>query len=137
MLLELRGKGCTVFFSSHILQDAEMICDRVAILVQGKLRRMGSLKELVGEHIEAWEVTVSGDRPGWPGVVLSRHGDEILRRVTSEADLQRLLAEVGRSGVRLVSLVPQRETLEQVFLRQVRGTQPEEPRSAAAAGGKQ
>jgi hypothetical protein len=38
--------------------------------------------------------------------------------------------------VRLVSLVPQRETLEQVFLRQVRGTQPEEPRSAAVAGGK-
>ncbi|MEE9126157.1 MAG: ABC transporter ATP-binding protein [Planctomycetota bacterium] len=137
LILELRGKGCTVFFSSHILQDAEMICDRVAILVQGKLRRMGSLKELVGEHIQAWEVTAAGDKPGWPGEVLSRRGDEILRRVTSEADLQRLLAEVGRSGVRLVSLVPQRETLEQVFLRQVRGTPAEEPRSVAAAGGKQ
>ncbi len=137
MLLELRGKGCTVFFSSHILQDAEMICDRVGILVEGKLRRVGSLKELVGEHIQAWEVTVSGDKPGWPGEVLSRRGDEILRRVTSEADLERLLAEIGRSGVRLVSLVPQRETLEQVFLRQVRSTQPEEPRSAAVVGGKQ
>ena len=137
MLLELRGNGCTVFFSSHILQDAEMICDRVAILVQGKLRRMGTLKELVGEHVQAWEVTASGDKPGWPGEVLSRRGDEILRRVTSEADLQRLLAEIGRSGVRLVSLVPQRETLEQVFLRQVKGTHPQEPRSAAAAGGKQ
>jgi ABC-2 type transport system ATP-binding protein len=137
LILELRGKGCTVFFSSHILQDAEMICDRVAILVQGKLRRMGSLKELVGQHVQSWEVTSSGDKPGWPGEVLSRRGDEILRRVTSEADLQRLLAEIGRSGVRLVSLLPQRETLEEVFLRQVRGAASEEPRSVATDGGKQ
>lgn len=137
LILELRGRGCTVFFSSHILQDAEMICDRVGILVQGKLRRVGSLKELVGQHVRAWEVTASGEQPGWPGEVLSRRGDEILRRVTSESDLRRLLAEIERSGVRLISLLPQRDTLEEVFLRQVRGAHSEESRPEAVAEGKQ
>jgi ABC-2 type transport system ATP-binding protein len=138
LILELRGRGCTVFFSSHILQDAEMICDRVGILVKGRLRRTGRLQDLVGEHVRAWEVTVTGDRPAWPGAVLSRRGDETLRRVESEDQLERLLSDVKRGGGRLVSLVPQRETLEEVFLRQVRGAADDEdgePTAAAVAGG--
>jgi ABC-2 type transport system ATP-binding protein len=135
LILELRQRGCTVFFSSHILQDAEMICDRVAILVKGRLRRTGRLRDLVGERIRAWEVSFTGDQPGWPGEIVSSRGEETLRRVESEPDLRRLLAEVQAAGGRLISLVPQRETLEEVFLRQVRGAADEDqgtPTSAAA-----
>jgi ABC-2 type transport system ATP-binding protein len=135
LLLELRERGCTVFFSSHILQDAEMICDRVAILVAGQIRRAGRLQDLVGGRVQAWEVTVAGGRDELPGAVLSRRGDETLRRVTSEEELRRLLSHVEGAGGRLVSVVPQRETLEEVFLRQVQGVQPETPRSETAAGG--
>jgi len=120
IILELRRRGCTVFFSSHILQDAEMICDRVGILVRGRLRSVGRLGDLVGDRIHSWEVTVSDAGNAYPGDVLSRRGDEVLRRITSEVELTALLEAVERSGGRLVSLVPQRETLEEVFLREVR-----------------
>ena len=136
LILDLRERGKTVFFSSHILQDAEMLCDRVAILDKGRLRSQGRLEELVGERISAWEVTLEGaDRAegdpsaGLPGKLLSRRGREVLRRVDSEEELQLLLRSAERAGVRLLSLVPQRETLEEVFLREI-GEAPE----PAAAG---
>ena len=127
-----------MFFSSHILQDAEMICDRVAILVGGRLRQVGRLRDLVGERIRAWEVTVHGGGEALPGRLLSRRGAETLWQVGSEEELARLLAQAERAGGRLVSLTPQRETLEEVFLRQVQGAGGEDAgpeRPAAAAGG--
>ncbi len=132
LILELRDKGCTVFFSSHILQDAEMICDRVGILVDGKLRRVGRLEDLVGERVHAWEVAVAGSVGDLPGQVLSRRGEETLRRVTSEEELRCLLAAIENCNARLVSLVPQRETLEEVFLRQVKAPGAREPGGPAA-----
>jgi ABC-2 type transport system ATP-binding protein len=122
IMLDLRRQGCTVFFSSHILQDAEMICDRVAILAGGRLRCQGRLSELIGNRVHAWEVTVAGGDDALPGQVLSSRGGAVLRRVTSEAELRALLDAVQRSGARLVSLVPQRENLEQVFLREIEAT---------------
>src|SRR5439155_26811352 len=63
IILSLREAGRTVFFSSHILQDAEMICDRVGILKAGRLVREGDLAELRGTVASAWEVTVAGVTP--------------------------------------------------------------------------
>jgi ABC-2 type transport system ATP-binding protein len=137
LILDLRRQGCTVFFSSHILQDAEMICDRVAILVEGELRQVGRLRDLVGEKIRAWEVTLQGGGEALPARLLSHRGAETLWRVGSEEELTRLLAEAESRGGRLVSLTPQRETLEEVFLRQVRGdgARGGEPQPSAAAEG--
>src|SRR4026207_170106 len=48
LILRLKEQGKTIFFSSHILHDAELLCDRVAILVRGRLVAMGGVQELVG-----------------------------------------------------------------------------------------
>ncbi|MFA4910262.1 MAG: ABC transporter ATP-binding protein [Desulfobacteria bacterium] len=50
VILRLKDEGKTVFFSSHILSDVEMICDRVGLLVNGKLKEIGKLEELLGER---------------------------------------------------------------------------------------
>ena len=53
---ELKNNGCTVFFSTHILSDAEMLCDRVAVLVAGKLRGVGAPGEIVSMEIQGMEI---------------------------------------------------------------------------------
>lgn len=60
LLLELRGQGRTIFLNSHLLSELEMVCDRVAILVEGLVARQGTLNELT-EHTIEYRITYSGD----------------------------------------------------------------------------
>ncbi len=60
LLLELRQKGTTVFLNSHLLSELEMVCDRVAILVDGLVARQGTLKELT-EHTIEYRISVTSD----------------------------------------------------------------------------
>src|SRR5919107_1137502 len=59
LILELRGQGRTVFFSSHILSDAEALCSRVAIVAGGRLAATGRLGELAEFEIRGWELVVA------------------------------------------------------------------------------
>jgi ABC-2 type transport system ATP-binding protein len=121
LILSLRDAGKSVFFSSHILQDVEMICDRVAILVRGSLRALGRLDTLVSRNVLWFEVSVTGELPkNIPGERVSGTGDESLIRVRSVEDLTRLLAQLQVSGGVVTSVWPQRESLEDLFLREVK-----------------
>ena len=123
LIRELRDEGRTVFFSSHILSDAEAICSRVAILVQGRLVASGRLADLAFE-ILGWELIVTGTDDG----ALSALG---LDAVTTVGDGRfvidlpvdrppdQLLPELGRRGLRVVSLTPRHESLEEYFMRLV------------------
>ena len=128
IILSLRKSGRTVFFSSHILQDAEMICDRVGILKEGRLIREGDLDSLLDAGTGAFEVTVQGDplpdSPGWR--IVQTRGDETLLRVEGEEALGRLLRAVTSNGTRLVAVNPIRRSLEEAFLREIEGA-PREP----------
>ena len=57
VIFEERERGCTVFFSSHILTDVEQICDRVGLIVRGELRAVGSMEQLLGDDVKAVEAT--------------------------------------------------------------------------------
>src|SRR3970040_2313903 len=59
LILRLRDRGCAVFFSSHVLSDAEALCSRVAVLVKGRLMAAGRLSELLADRARAWELVVS------------------------------------------------------------------------------
>lgn len=126
IILHLRDEGKTVFFSTHILPDVEMICDRVGILVKGHLRAVGAVQELVGAaSVTAVEIVVDGlseagvaeaERLG--GTVV-RRGRQVLIRVGGEEKVPALLEMVTRHGGRLVSLVPHKCSLEDLFLKEV------------------
>jgi ABC-2 type transport system ATP-binding protein len=120
LILSLRGAGKTVLFSSHILQDAEMICDHVAILVRGKLRSSGRLDELISQEVQCFEVSVRRVDPGGlPADLLTRSGDGCLLRVPDVQALTRLLGAIERAGGQVTAVFPRRETLEDLFLREI------------------
>jgi ABC-2 type transport system ATP-binding protein len=120
IILSFRAAGRTVFFSSHILQDAELICDRVAILRRGKLKSVGRLDRLVSRQVRWFEVAVQGAVPEMSGVeTLSSSGSETLVRVPDVETLTRLLAAAPQSGGKVLSVWPYRETLEDLFMKEV------------------
>ena len=133
LILDLKKRGRTVFFSTHILSDTETICDRVGMLVRGRLAAIGTVEELVRGEVESWDVTLA-----WPfaqdppvGQVLSRRDDRVLLRVASQADLHRLVGSLLHGGARLVAVSPARRSLEDLLVKEVRGagdrTPPEAP----------
>src|SRR5882672_6332901 len=77
IILDLKARGRTVFFSTHILSDTEMICDRVGLLVKGSLKAVGRIDELVSRDVPYWEVALRGvANVGLPcGSVVSRRDD--------------------------------------------------------------
>jgi ABC-2 type transport system ATP-binding protein len=120
MILALRQAGGTVLFSSHILQDAEMICDRVAILDRGRLCRVGRLDDLVSGRVEWFEVSVRGVLPEPPGaLLLSRDGRHSLWRVPDVATLGDLLQAVRSAGATVSSVWPRHRTLEDLFVHEL------------------
>jgi len=122
LILELKARGSTVFFSTHILSDTEMICDRVGMLVRGRLAALGSVDELLRAETPFWEVALRWPGPGDPpgGRVVSRRDDRLLVRVGSQEELHRLVAALPARGALLLSVTPARHSLEDLLLREVR-----------------
>lgn len=127
LILHLKQEGKTVFFSSHILSDAELICDRVAILNKGRLLRCGPLRDMLSAQVKEYEVMVaepsesllSQYRPLAQRVVESR--GEALLVFAAEEPARRLLQAVAAGDGQLLSFTPRRETLEEYFIREIEG----------------
>jgi ABC-2 type transport system ATP-binding protein len=126
IIVGLRERGKTVFFSTHILSDVEMICDRVGIIIEGRMVEVGRLSEILTGDVESIEVTVKGVTGKTQKILerISQHsirsGDELLLTVKSEEEVDKIMAicrEVG--GIRVVGIVPHRLTLEDYFMAHV------------------
>jgi len=126
LILRLKDQGKTIFFSTHILPDVEMICDRVAILVKGKLRAVGAIHDLVGASaVTSVEAVVEGlsdvavlEATGLGGAVIQR-GAQAMVTLPDERAVPALLALLVRQGGRLVSLTPHKRSLEDLFVTEV------------------
>jgi ABC-2 type transport system ATP-binding protein len=116
-----RKAGKTVLFSSHILSDAETLCDRVAVLRDGRLLQVGPLDALLRLDVEHLEVLVVGVEPQTPGLAPMRPEPvgERLRLSVPEGSLGRAVALVEEAGGRVLSVQPVRQTLEDYFMSQV------------------
>jgi len=119
LILGLKDQGKTIFFSSHILADAEMICDQVGIIVQGQVVREGPLEALLGAEARFWEVTVRGTAAFEPPpgcTVLTRQGSQLLLRAEGEETLQEILDQARQEGASVRSVVPHKGSLEDLFI---------------------
>jgi ABC-2 type transport system ATP-binding protein len=125
LILRLKETGKTVFFSSHILRDAELLCDRVAILVRGRLVAMGGVRELAGPSTNAIEVAVEGlsqEALAHARRIVDRivaQGDRTLLIVTGPDKLNGVLDVLRAAKATLLSVTPQQSSLEDLFMRQV------------------
>ena len=121
IILRLKDNGKTVFFSTHILSDAEQLCDRVGILLGGKLVREGTLEDLLAEQVQGIEVTVealaaeAAFKIGEMAQSVARHGDSTIITLQKKDDTDKLLKLILDCGGRVISLMPQRATLEDLF----------------------
>ncbi|MBN2360439.1 MAG: ABC transporter ATP-binding protein [Deltaproteobacteria bacterium] len=123
VIIDLKARGRTVFFSSHIMPDIETLCDRVALIADGRTLRVASVEQLVRLGQERFEVQVRGQQlqppagiagASWQGTV----GDVGRVEVEGTAALQQVI-DWGRSVGELLAVTPMRESLETVVVRAV------------------
>ena len=118
LIVRQAAAGVTVFFSSHIIPDVEALCDRVAIIVDGRVRAVGTVRDLVSREADRYEVTFAGASPEELSTRLLAHhvgSGEAWVRVLS-ADRDTLIRELADRGARLVSMNPMRATLEDLLM---------------------
>jgi ABC-2 type transport system ATP-binding protein len=123
LMIRLRDRGCTIFFSSHILADAEALCSRVGIIAQGKLVAQGRLTDIVAFELRGWDLVVANLSAALLESLRSRvraitpllDGRYLLELPPAEAP-ERLIQDLAPRGVQVVSLNPVRTTLEDFFV---------------------
>ena len=129
LVLQLREEGKTVFFSTHILSDAETLCDRVAILNRGRLEGCGELHEILRLGVSATELVLENPPEGVleemrPHVVsMVRTGERVRVEVREESRIPTVLESALRRRARIVSLNPVKMSLEDYFLAHLGGKQ--------------
>jgi len=125
LVLQLRDEKKTVFFSTHILSDAETLCDRVAILNCGQLQGCGELRQILSLGASTTELILEMPPEGileeLRALVVSmvRTGDRVRLEISVEANIEKALAIALRSKAKVVSLNPVKMSLEDYFMAKV------------------
>ncbi|RPH71165.1 MAG: ABC transporter ATP-binding protein [Myxococcaceae bacterium] len=121
LILAERRAGTTILFCTHIIADVEAVCDRVGVLVAGRMRTEGSVSELLAQQKSSFEVVLedfsieSVNALGLPVEDVDSLGGHTLVRV-AEPELPHLLQQAIQRGARVRSVEPQRASLETLFV---------------------
>jgi ABC-2 type transport system ATP-binding protein len=138
LILELKRRGKTVFFSTHILPDVELLCDRVGVIIGGTLRDVGSLADLLSARVKLVEATFAGagsEGPFEGATPVAREGGRSTFGFADEAHADAAVRAVIGAGGRVAALTEHRETLEDFFLRRLEGAPDAAAPSAARRAG--
>jgi ABC-2 type transport system ATP-binding protein len=118
IILELKKEGRTVLFSTHILSDAEMLCDRVGVIVGGKLRGIGTPGEMVGIETFGMEILfeLHDLQQRFPLLEKATKTGERYRVQLPECELYPALDQLKAAGARILSVAQLKPTLEEFFM---------------------
>lgn len=123
VLLEQRARGKTLLFTSHILSDVELLCDRVVIMQRGEITSEGQVHDLLRSEARRVEIRLSGASSALKqslsarGVVVDEGGGHLTLRAEGDEAVEEVLRVSNAAGARLEALVPERQTLETLFIR--------------------
>lgn len=119
LMLELRGQGKTIFFSTHILADVEQVCDRIGMIVEGKLVHTGRLEDILGAAIQYYHLSFKLDDKPLPVLpVLAKpvaHAGGYHLEVIP-ADFSEIMRLLLAEGAEIISVEPKRLRLEDIFV---------------------
>lgn len=128
LILTLREQGKTVFFSTHILSDVEMVCDRVGILAKGKMLALGKVEDLIDAHLaQSIEVVCDGvigkqiEPVQRLALRILQSGTRCLMVLPGHECLDEILEALRRAGAKLVSIIPHKGSLEELFVQKSHG----------------
>ena len=124
LILDLKSRGKTIFFSSHILNDAEMIADRVGILNEGHLVKISAMQDLTNQDVSV-EITIHANEATLKESQLSEYicaqqGDTYMIRIPQNA-VQKTIESLSQAHVEILTVLPQRITLEDIFMKEIGG----------------
>ncbi len=130
LIFRLKESGKTVMFSSHILHDAELLCDRVAMIMKGRLVACGQVSELIQQGT-THEVEMVVDRLSPEGLEHLRvlatkvmvSGERVIAVLSSQRQVDESLEVIKATHAKLVSLTPHKASLEDLFIREAKGVQ--------------
>jgi ABC-2 type transport system ATP-binding protein len=119
IILELKNAGKTILFSTHILPDAEMLCDRVGVIVGGKLQGIGAPGEIVGIQAHRMEIlfTLAGVEHGkWPLLATATRTGDRYRLEVAERDVYPALEQLRNAGGKILFVAQVKPSLEEYFM---------------------
>ena len=117
IILELKKDGRTVLFSTHILSDAEMLCDRVGVIVGGKLRGVGTPGEMVEIKTQGMEILFEvAEGKNLPLLAKATRTGERYRVQMPEEELYGAIEQLRAAGARILSVAQIKPTLEEFFM---------------------
>jgi ABC-2 type transport system ATP-binding protein len=123
LIQQLRHEGKTIFFSTHILSDAEALCDRVGVIHQGQLRGVGVVAELTSQTEGRVELIFCS--PRIPAALAqlgaeARVSGDMVNAVLLESQQDAALDILRRERLKLISLTPVRTSLEEYYMQNLR-----------------
>ena len=130
ILVQLRNEGRTVFLNSHLLQEVELVCDRVAILDAGQLRFEGTIADLTPTHETALMLELAGTEAAVRAALASRTIEQFrvvaggrlqaIVPLSSQEEADRVVDDMRQAGISILSMAWRRKTLEDAFLELVK-----------------
>ena len=141
VLLGLKNKGKTVFLTTHYMEEAELLADRVAIIAKGKIIAMDSPAELIEGNVNYMVLTLQSVDEKVFGIIrklgfepVDDNPRNIKVRLENTDDVQKILNAVKEGGASFLGLDVRKPNLEGVFLKLTGGTLREDPAGGRGAG---
>ena len=122
IILSLKNAGKTIFFSSHILQDMEMMVDRVGIIMNGEIKKQGKLSDLISHSVRYYEIVFSGiDEKTMREQQLKYvlQDNHYIAKLETNEETNQCIQWIAKNRGKILSVTPVKMTLEDIFLREI------------------